>query len=135
MEAKNDNFLALKVFTKASAEFVIDERTFIMKPLVPKKLQELIQIIELSGKEISKLEDFNTSIGYVLTKMVDIFPIIFNETITQDFVNNNMSIPLCFELWEQFVKLNRIEGLIPFFQNAIRITAIPIAEMDKKILN
>lgn len=126
MEVKNDNFLALRVFTKASAEFVISDKTFIMKPLVPKKLRDLIQIIESGGKEISKLEDFNASVGYVLTKMVDIFPIIFNETVTQDFVDNNMSIPLCLELWEQFIKLNRIEGLIPFFQKAIRVTTTPM---------
>ena len=121
MEVKLDNFIALRTFTKAEAEFVIGERKFKMKPLVPRKLQILLDMVELSGKEVAELNNFNASIGYVLKKMVDIFPVVFDETVTQDFIDNNMSIPLCLELWEQFVKLNRLEGIIPFFQNAIKI--------------
>jgi len=124
MEVKLDNFLALKTFTKAEATFSIGERQFKMKPLVPRKLRELVAIIESSGKEIPNLSDFNASIGYVLSKMVDIFPIVFGDTVTQDFIDDNMSIPLCMEIWEQFVKINRLEGITPFFRDAVKIKAV-----------
>jgi hypothetical protein len=124
MEAKKlDNFLALASFTKAEVEFIIGERRFKMKPLVPKKLRLLIQMLEFSGNEIENIKNFNASVEYALKKMIDLFPIIFGETVTQDFIDENMSIPLCLELWEQFVKLNRIEGIIPFFRDAIRVKA------------
>ena len=132
MEVKNDNFLALSVFTKASAKFIIGEREFIMKPLVPRKIRELIQLLESGGKELASLEEINTSIGYIITKMIEIFPILFNENITQEFIDNNMSIPVCMEIWEYFVKINRLEGLIPFFQQAVKITANPILSKEKK---
>ncbi len=122
MAEQLDNFVALKVFTKAKVVFEIGGKEFAMKPLTPKKLTILVQLVETSGKEMSELAGYKNAIEFVLSRIIEIFDLAFDEKIDQDFVNDNITIPLCIEVWEQFVKLNRLEGILPFFRDAIKIT-------------
>lgn len=132
-EQKIDDFVAFKTFTKKGVEFDIGGKPFIMKPLVPKKLKILFQLMEESGKEMTQFKDAKNIIEFLIDKIVVIFPILFDAEINQDFADENISIPLCMEIWENFVKLNRLEGLLPFFQKLIKITkedkVIPIKEL------
>ncbi len=121
-EKKPDDFMAMKSFTKAEVKFEIGNQQFTMKPLVPKKLRVLIELIEKSGTGLEGFTEFKDMVTFVLDKIVDIFPIIFDAKINQTFADENISVPLCMEIWEQFVKLNRLESILPFFSKIIKIT-------------
>lgn len=121
-EVKLDNYVALKSFTKSELLFEIGDRKFKMKPLVPKKLRELIDLLEKEGKSFSELKGgFKDIVYFGIDKIIDVFKLIFDEDIDKDFVDSYISVPLCYEIWENFVKLNRLEKFIPFFQQAIRV--------------
>lgn len=120
-EQKANETMALEKFTKKEAIFVIADKKFTMKPLVPKKLRILINAIEDSGKELKSFMELNNIIDFVLAKTNVFFPIVFNDDITQEFADENISIPLCLEIWETFVAINRLEGILPFLKQALKL--------------
>ena len=130
---KLTDFIALKVFTKAEAVFEIGGKEFRMTPMTPKKLTNLLSVLEAGGKDL-KLDDFNQSIGTILDRVVDTFPLVFNAPITKEFAEEYLTIPLAKEIFEQFVKLNCLEGFMPFFQKAIsvKMTAEPLPQKEIK---
>jgi len=128
MVEKLDNFVALKSFTKSELKFIIGDREFSMKPLSPNKLRIIVELVETGGKSLSGVTNFNDILKLVLDKIIVIFPVIFNEKIDQEFIDNHFSIPLCVEIWEQLVKLNMIEGIIPFLKEALKVTKTPLQE-------
>ena len=133
VETNLDNFVALKVFTKQKATFVVGEKEFTMKPLTPKKLSKMVELMESSGKSFSEVIEFKEAVDFGLTKVIELFALIFDATIDQAFADEHITVPLCYEIWEHFVKLNRLEALLPFFQQAIRLTLSKAVKKDPTI--
>jgi len=130
-EKKLDDLRALKHFTKVEARFEIGGKTFSMKPLVPKKIKKLIQLVDASGKEVGEFKEMEKLLEFVLDRIVQFFPVIFDAEISQEFADENLSLPICMEIGETIVKLNRLEGILPFFKKIIKVTQeveVPIKE-------
>ena len=127
-EQKLDDYLALKILTKAEATFIIGDKEFTLKPLVPKKLRMLLELYDGLQLSFSDLKNVKNFVSLLNDKLSVIGSLIFDAEISQDFVDNNFTYPLGVEIWETFLKLNRLENIIPFVQRAVVVKSVEIKE-------
>lgn len=92
-----------------------------IRPLPLKVTRQLVSLVQeivvsvTSGGQGTKMSDVFTA---VLDRQHDVLPVLFPreqyEWLTKEFVEENMSIPALQHIADRVVRVNGLEGLLPF---------------------